>query len=75
MAKYELDLTHYRCPLPLLATKKALMTLNPNDELWVCLNRDSAIDDFKLLCSELNCTPAIEQATRLIQRLKIRKNN
>lgn len=49
---YKLDLTTYRCPLPLLMTKKALTQLQQGDELVIELNSLSAVQDFKLLCEQ-----------------------
>ena len=51
--EYQLDLTAYRCPLPLLMIKKALATLAKGDVLWVTLAEHSSVEDIRLLCSEL----------------------
>lgn len=50
---YQLDLTAYRCPLPLLMTKKALSGLEKGDTLHLSLSDDANIDDICLLCVEL----------------------
>lgn len=50
---YQLDLTAYRCPLPLLMTKKALLGLAKGDTLHLSLSDDANIDDICLLCIEL----------------------
>lgn len=50
---YQLDLTAYRCPLPLLMTKKALSGLAKGDTLHLSLSDDANVDDIRLLCVEL----------------------
>lgn len=49
---YQLDLTAYRCPLPLLMTKKALAELAKGDTLTVHLAEGSNLADFRLLCEQ-----------------------
>lgn len=49
---YQLDLTTYACPLPLLMTKKALITLEQGDKLDVLL-ASPYLTDFELLAQEL----------------------
>ena len=46
---YQLDLREYRCPLPLLMTKKALKALPKKATLSVFLSRDTSLADFELL--------------------------
>ncbi|QIM65352.1 sulfurtransferase TusA family protein [Frederiksenia canicola] len=46
---YQLDLTAYRCPLPLLMTKKALQQLKQGELLKVLLNETATLNDFILL--------------------------
>ncbi|UKH16253.1 sulfurtransferase TusA family protein [Actinobacillus pleuropneumoniae] len=49
---YQLDLRQYRCPLPLLMTKKALNQLALNERLVLLLDLASSVQDFELLCEE-----------------------
>lgn len=51
---YELDLTEYRCPLPLLMTKKALIELQSGDILHVRLNTENGSRDIQLYCRQQN---------------------
>lgn len=46
---YQLDLTAYHCPLPLLMTKKALQQLKQGELLKVLLNETATLNDFILL--------------------------
>lgn len=50
---YRLDLTHYRCPLPLLMTQKALRQLPQGARLSVLL-KNSNLNDFYLLAHTLH---------------------
>lgn len=68
--EYQLDTRHYRCPLPLLMTKKALVNLTANDELTVLLSTESTIEEFRLLCEKLHCTFEADEQNH---QLKIRK--
>ncbi|TCP96826.1 TusA-related sulfurtransferase [Cricetibacter osteomyelitidis] len=58
--QYQLNVTKYRCPIPVLTVKKALKTLNVNDELRVLINNESTVEDFKLLCETNHCTILLE---------------
>ncbi|EFX91674.1 SirA family protein [Actinobacillus ureae] len=49
MNLYQLDLTAYSCPLPLLMVKKALAQLPQHATLVIYLNMESSADDFALL--------------------------
>ncbi|HBO38024.1 MAG TPA: sulfurtransferase TusA family protein [Pasteurellaceae bacterium] len=49
---YQLDVTQFTCPLPLLMTKKALSKLDKGSILTLVINHNSAINDFKFLCEE-----------------------
>ncbi|WGE89887.1 sulfurtransferase TusA family protein [Actinobacillus arthritidis] len=49
---YQLDLRQYRCPLPLLMTKKALNQLALNEQLVLLLDLTSSVQDFELFCEE-----------------------
>lgn len=51
--KYSLDLTAYRCPLPLLMAKKALRNVSQGDELHLRLNQWASVRDFELLAAEM----------------------
>lgn len=53
---YRLDLTTYRCPLPLLMTKRALATLQQGDRLFISLSNDAAVNDIVQLCFSLGLT-------------------
>lgn len=65
---YQLDLTAYRCPLPLLMTKKALLGLSKGDILHLSLSDDANVDDIRLLCIELGYSfqqpPPCEQQSK-----------
>lgn len=65
---YQLDLTAYRCPLPLLMTKKALLGLAKGDILHLSLSDDANVDDIRLLCIELGYSfqqnPPCEQQSK-----------
>lgn len=50
---YRLDLTAYRCPLPLLMAKKALKSLAQGDSLTVLLHAPT-LSDFYLLAKDNN---------------------
>lgn len=63
MVNYSLDLTAYRCPIPLLATKKATVTLQTGDVLTVLLHKDIALQDFHLLCKEMSCEIKIQRSS------------
>ncbi|PJG85437.1 sulfurtransferase TusA family protein [Conservatibacter flavescens] len=62
--RYQLDTQQYRCPIPLLMTKKAILGLNKGDVLEVNLNTESAVEDFVLLCKTLHCSIQVDP-TRL----------
>ena len=69
--EYQLDTREYRCPLPLLMTKKAVNTLAPNDVLTVWLAAESDIEDFRLFCEAQQLfIDVVDQAQRI---LKIKK--
>ena len=69
--EYQLDTREYRCPLPLLMTKKAVNTLAPNDVLTVWLAAESDIEDFRLFCeAQQMFIDVVDQAQRI---LKIKK--
>lgn len=50
---YQLDLSSYRCPLPLLMTKKALQKLSQWQSLRIQINHQSVYSDFVALCEDL----------------------
>lgn len=52
--EYQLDLRVYRCPLPLLMTKKALSTLPKKATLHLRLNTEISEGDFAQLAKKLN---------------------
>lgn len=51
MQIYQLDLTEYRCPLPVLMVKNVLKTYPRPYQLCLILNRESEID-IRLLCEK-----------------------
>lgn len=70
---YQLDLTPFTCPLPLLTAKKALEQLEPGATLTLQLNHRSSIADFELLCKEKGYRLiSLEKSTALC-RLVIQK--
>lgn len=52
--EYQLDLRAYRCPLPLLMTKKALSTLPKKAKLHLRLNTEISEGDFAQLAKKLD---------------------
>ncbi|WP_109077661.1 sulfurtransferase TusA family protein [Aggregatibacter kilianii] len=68
--EYQLDTRDYRCPLPLLMTKKALVRLTAGDELVVLLSAESTVEEFRLLCEKQHCVLEVNAQHR---QLKIRK--
>lgn len=50
---YQLDLRHYRCPLPLMMTKKALQQLPQGAILSVDLSPNTLLADFSHLAEKL----------------------
>jgi UPF0033 protein HI_0242 len=72
--EYQLDTLEYRCPLPLLMTKKAVKTLALNDVLTVLLSSESNIEDFRLLCEEQHLFFVVtNQSQRSIKITKIKE--
>lgn len=57
---YSLDLTAYRCPIPLLAVKRAMVSLKQGEKLEVYLNNSATIQDFKLLAEQSLCELEIQ---------------
>ncbi|EEX50391.1 sulfurtransferase TusA family protein [Pasteurella dagmatis] len=49
---YELDLTHFTCPIPLLMAKKALANLPQNSQLTLKLASQTSYQDVALLCEK-----------------------
>lgn len=64
---YQLDLREYRCPLPLLMSKKALKSLQQGDFLTIWINQFSSISDFRLLAKEMNLEIEIRQVDDDVQ--------
>lgn len=48
--QYQLDVTAYLCPLPLLYTKNALKQLKQGESLEVNTNHQISIAEFLVLC-------------------------
>ena len=71
---YQLDLTEFTCPLPLLMAKKALQQLESGATLILLINNISTISDFRLLCeAEGYLLISIEKPTALYTKLTIQK--
>lgn len=68
--EYQLDTREYRCPLPLLMTKKAVNTLAPNDVLTVWLAAESDIEDFRLFCEAQQLFIDVEDQAHRILKIK-----
>ena len=68
--EYQLDTREYRCPLPLLMTKKAINTLAPNDVLTVWLAAESDIEDFRLFCEAQQLFIDFEDQAQRILKIK-----
>lgn len=69
--EYQLDLTAYRCPLPLLMTQKALKSLPAGATLIVTLPSDSTLNDFFLLEKQLPCHIELSSTSSYQQQLRI----
>ena len=68
--EYQLDTREYRCPLPLLMTKKVVNTLAPNDVLTVWLAAESDIEDFRLFCEAQQLFIDFEDQAQRILKIK-----
>ncbi|MDG6230506.1 sulfurtransferase TusA family protein [Glaesserella parasuis] len=66
MVNYSLDLTAYRCPLPLLSAKRGMLQLKSGESLKLHLNKDVLLNDIILLCQEIQCELKIESETEVI---------
>lgn len=73
MSLYQLDLTTYNCPLPVLMTKKALEKLPMQSTLVVYLSLLSSSDDFKRLCEHYGYQWGGAQQDRIKQIVVIKK--
>ncbi|MGX3021305.1 sulfurtransferase TusA family protein [Ursidibacter sp. B-7004-1] len=49
---YQLDLTAYTCPLPLLITKRAIQQLSKGERLLLKVSPYTIFSDFELLCQQ-----------------------
>ncbi|AUI65563.1 MULTISPECIES: sulfurtransferase TusA family protein [Glaesserella] len=72
---YLLDLSNYRCPIPLLMAKRAIEKLHRNEQLDIILNSESLLQDFFLLCHTHQCQIHInENTSNNLMSLTIKKN-
>lgn len=55
MVNYSLDLTAYRCPLPLFMAKRAIKLLSVDEQLCIHLHQDAVLKDFVYLCEKHSC--------------------
>lgn len=53
--QYQLDVTSFSCPIPLLLAKQALAKLHENDQLILWLNAASAVEDFAIFSQQHHC--------------------
>jgi len=65
---YLLDTRDYRCPLPLLMVKQALLRLTAEDKLSVLLSVDSDLREIQQLCEMYLCHRQYEADQTLIIR-------
>ena len=70
---YQLDLTEFTCPLPLLTAKKVLAQLESGSNLILQLNHNSSPTDFELLCQEEGYRLISLEKEATIWRLVIQK--
>ena len=63
--RYQLDVRQYRCPVPVLMTKRALASLQAGDQLTVLVTEQSTVHDVQLLCEEMGYALAINDAFTL----------
>ena len=71
---YQLDLSQYQCPLPLLMSQKALAKLPSDSLLTIILNGSSAVQDFQILCQQQNYHfISWQKLTALEQQILIQK--
>lgn len=70
---YQLDLTEFTCPLPLLTAKKVLAQLESGSNLILQLNHNSSPTDFELLCQEKSYRLISLEKEATIWRLVIQK--
>ncbi|MGX2969743.1 sulfurtransferase TusA family protein [Ursidibacter sp. B-7004-1] len=49
---YQLDLTAYSCPLPLLITKRVIQQLSKGERLLLKVSPYTIFSDFELLCQQ-----------------------
>ena len=49
---YQLDLTAYQCPIPLLMADKALQGLGAGEQIILLISEQSTLQDLQLLCAE-----------------------
>ena len=70
---YQLDLTQFTCPLPLLTAKKALDQLEQDAILTLQLNHTSSVADFELLCQQKGYRIISLEKESALYRLVIKK--
>lgn len=63
---YQLDLTDYTCPLPLLMTKKAVALLKTGETLQLFLNKQSSINDFIQLADAMGLSITLEKRDKIV---------
>lgn len=71
--QYQLDLTSFTCPLPLLMAKKALEQLEQEATLTLRLNHATSVADFELLCRQKGYRIISLEKSTALYRLVIRK--
>lgn len=70
---YQLNLTEYLCPLPILTTKRMLMKLAAGDNLTLLINHSISTQDIRLLCEQRNCSVTVLENTNDFLKLRIQK--
>lgn len=61
---YQLDLTAYRCPLPLLMAKKAVSTLAKGDCLQLLLASENGTSDLQCWCEHQSFSFQVKQENK-----------
>lgn len=70
---YQLDLREYRCPLPLLMTKRALAQLEQGDRLYIWVEDLVSVGDFQLLSKRFSVIYLGDEMYDGAQRLSFQK--
>ncbi|ABR74419.1 preprotein translocase subunit TatB [Actinobacillus succinogenes] len=70
---YQLNLTKYLCPLPIVMTKRAMMELAVGDSLTLDMNHSTSMRDIRQLCEQLNYSLTLLENSDKHFKLRIQK--